>query len=278
MWRPSWSGDVEWQDDVARESFYIPHSMTTSDSLHALFNALEDAFKTSEAWPVFEPIFRDLLVFFGDKKMRDRFLAVCMSSAPPADRRIFHQFEGSKFEWRFWGNLEDQSRQLSGLWKTMVKYWNFEAMSRDGELDSASLRIVTRAVENRAGDLPGIEAMINAVSVVSQAIGYCARCARGCRCHSCLPLDSPTYQKRRRFMKELEESVDGICMWAGRNGTSLALGAVEDMCKVASDADSTFCGRPWQRAQKLCGPSLMPRLGTASRCVPSSSIGWSCHM
>jgi hypothetical protein len=199
---------------------------------------LEDAFNTASAWPHFEPILRDLVTSLGDKKLRDRFVAVCMEAAASHERRLFHQFEGSKFEWRFWGNLEDQTRQLSELWPLLVRWWDFGKMSADGALGSASLRLITRAVANECGDLPGIRAMLASASALSQAVGFNARWMRGCRCHSDLHLASPTYVKRRRLMKELQEGEDGICMWAGRNGIAMALGAVEDMCQVVEKADT----------------------------------------
>ena len=39
-------------------------------------------------------------------------------------------------------------------------------------------------------------------------------------------------------MKEMLEGEDGICMWAGRNGAAMALGAVEDMCQIVEKADT----------------------------------------
>ena len=232
------SGDEAWQSDRARDVYFLPNSMTTADSLHAIFNALSDAFMSSMEWPRFEPIFRDLVHFMGDKKLRDRFLAVCMCDATPAERQLFHQFEGSRFEWRFWGNLEDQTFQLGALWTTFAKFWNSAAMTKDGQLSSSLIRIVSRAVANEPGDLVGVHCMLAAASVASQAVGHGARWLRGCRCHSNMILTNPTYTRRRRFMKDMEMGDDGICLWAGRNAPSLALGAIEDICKVIETADS----------------------------------------
>ena len=66
-----------------------------------IFNGFEDAFDTSEAWPAFEPMFRDIVVFMGYKKLRSRFVAVCTHTAASAGRQVFHTFEGPRFELRF---------------------------------------------------------------------------------------------------------------------------------------------------------------------------------
>eukprot|EP00959_Pyramimonas_sp_CCMP1952_P042832 896346-Pyramimonas_sp.AAC.1 len=70
--------------------------------------------------------------------------------------------------------------------------------------------------------------MLCAASCLSQGVGQVARWMRGCRCRSDARLRGMTYRKRRRLMKEMEEGHDGMCMWAGRNGPAMALGAVDE--------------------------------------------------
>lgn len=230
-------GAASWSDQKVHYAHAFPLCMSTADSLHATFNALQDALCTSEAWPRFEPIFRDLVTFFGDKKLRDRFLAVCMAGASCRDKAVFEHFEGSRFEWRFWGNLEHQTFQLSNLWEALERYWDMDAMTKGGSIESSHMRLVNWAVENKPGDLVGVHAMLAAASAISQAVGFIARWLRGCRCHSQLFDDSP-YKQRRRFMKEMEEGDDVICMWAGRNAPSLALGEVDTFCRIVQEADT----------------------------------------
>ena len=232
--------EAVWDSAEASNSFYFPRSMSTADTLHIIFNALEDAMTTSDAWPPFEPVFRELVTFIGDRKKRERIIGVCLQGAPKEDRHVLHSFEGSKFEWRFWGNLEDQTIQLAVMWPVLSKRWSYEKLSKDGELGTAHLRNVDKALGNTEDGLEGVEAMLCASSVLSQAAGFNARWARGCRCHDDIQLENFTYKKRRRFLRDMEEcgDHDGICMWSGRNGAPMALGAVENMCDVMMGADS----------------------------------------
>jgi len=75
--------------------------MTIPEHLHANYNALEEAIKGTDAWKAFEPNFRELILFFGDQMSRSRFIGVCMVGSTAMERRVFHSFTGSKFEWRF---------------------------------------------------------------------------------------------------------------------------------------------------------------------------------
>lgn len=143
--------------------------MTTSDSLHAIFNALEYACVTSQAWLAFEPVFRDIINHVDNNQWRHRFVAVCMGDAPRWERRALHAFEGSRFERRFWGNLEDQTMQLAAIWQLFEQYWDFSAMSKDGTSGLSFLQLMSRAIANTPGDMPGVHALIVAVSVFSQA-------------------------------------------------------------------------------------------------------------
>lgn len=62
------TGDLQWDSDLVCDSYFFPKCYSTADGLHTIFNALEDAFTSSAAWPHFEPLLRDLVTTIGHKK------------------------------------------------------------------------------------------------------------------------------------------------------------------------------------------------------------------
>lgn len=80
---PWWDGDIAgiierledktlaWADDEVINTYFFPHALVIPDHLHIFFNALEESLKSSEAWPVFEPVLREISKFMGDKLNRD---------------------------------------------------------------------------------------------------------------------------------------------------------------------------------------------------------------
>ena len=130
------------------------------------------------------------------------------------ERQLFHSFTGNKFEWRFWGNLEQSAGQLAELWPVLTENWDEQVMSADGSLSVGCIRIISRCVKDDADDLAGVEQVLAAAWVLSAAVGFSARWARGCRCHEELDIENPTYVKRRHLMRETDAAeTDGICMW-----------------------------------------------------------------
>ena len=85
-----------------------------ADVLHAIFGCLEDSLKSAPAWVAFESLFREIVHTVANKMWRDRFLQVCMGSARPWERKLFHTFDGHRFDWR-WGLLESLLRQLDEM-------------------------------------------------------------------------------------------------------------------------------------------------------------------
>lgn len=71
---------------------------------------------------------------------------------------MFRAFVGHRFEWRFWGVLESMAMQMANLWSTFTKYWDYEFMSKKGDLTYAALKDLDRMVAEDTGGLPGIEA------------------------------------------------------------------------------------------------------------------------
>ena len=77
--------ELSWSDAATNEGYFLPSSMTTADTLHILFNALEDSFQSSALWPRFEPVFRELVVAMGPWALRSRILATFMKGKPAAE-------------------------------------------------------------------------------------------------------------------------------------------------------------------------------------------------
>lgn len=73
------TGKLGFDTPEARQAFCFPNPLSVPDHLHMVYNALEEAMETSDAWAPFEPLFREACSFFGDQPNRDRFVAVCMS-------------------------------------------------------------------------------------------------------------------------------------------------------------------------------------------------------
>ena len=129
------------------------------------------------------------------------------------------------------------SLQLARLWQPFCKYWDPDAMLKGGDLGAAAIADMDRMVQGIAGDLPGMEVMLWATSVVAQAVGYKARWLAGCHCHEALAQVVPLYRNRVKMLESF--GLDkGFCCWFGRRGPSLALGAVKKMMAVVQNASS----------------------------------------
>ena len=83
-----------------------------------------------------------------------------MKGKPAAERKLFHSFTGNKFEWRFWGNLEQSAGQLAELWPVLAANSDEQVMSADGSLAVGGLRIITRCVADDPDDLDGVEQVL----------------------------------------------------------------------------------------------------------------------
>ena len=232
------AGHIEWGSPGTKDGFFFPNSITIAEGLHAIFGALEDALKTSEAWPHFEPVLRDLTVTMGDKMFRDRFLEVCMQAADKWERKLFHNFRGHKFDWR-WEVLEVITKQLSIRWPILGRYFDEPRLSNDGQLTNQGIGILHRALADQENDLPAVYPMILCTEVISNAVGHNARWLKGCDCHEKILLESPTVKKRDELMAAEDPSyVGGGCFWCGRRGAWLAHGIVETWCDNGEKASS----------------------------------------
>ena len=109
-------GRIAWDSNHARGAFLFPASITVPETLHIMFNGLEESLKSTAVWAPFEEILREVVSFMGDKTLRQRFIAVCVSGSgesSKSDRARLHSFDGHKFDWR-WEMLELVSVQLLG--------------------------------------------------------------------------------------------------------------------------------------------------------------------
>ena len=138
-----------------------------------------------------------------------------MGSARPWERKLFHTFDGHRFDWR-WGLLESLLRQLDEMWPTLVKYFDTEAMSKNGELGGFALNTLDACLKNvPGGGFESVHLMIMAVSCISAAVGTLSRWFRGCDCCEPVLRMDITSAKRRRLM-QANWLQDGHCPLMGR--------------------------------------------------------------
>ena len=76
-------GTIKLESQTVANASLLPRAWAVPEHLHIVFNALEEARKSTEAWPIFEPLRRELVNFAGDKKLRDPMFAANKSSGPP---------------------------------------------------------------------------------------------------------------------------------------------------------------------------------------------------
>ena len=171
-----------------------------------------------------------------DRQHRDRVCEKLMMHATPAERRPLRSFPTSaSFEWRFWGLLETLSCALLDAWAPLKKYFHPEVLS-EGASDSG-ISFMDRALRNEPGGVECVELMFNANAVIASAVGHNGRWPSDCHCHSEAKLTKRSYQGRRRMLENMGLA-DGLCMWGGRRGVPLALGAIEELVGNVSNADS----------------------------------------
>ena len=94
-----------------------------------------------------------------------------------------------------------------------------------------------RALRNEPGGVERAELMLNANAVIASAVGHNGRWLSDCHCHSEVKLTRTSYQGRQRMLEKMGLA-DGLCMWGGRRGVPLALGAIEELVGNVSNADS----------------------------------------
>ena len=151
-------GSINFSADAARDVFFLPLAVTTPQFMHGVFGLLREALEGAEAWKAFQPVLSEIVVVLGNKMFRDRLIALCMQKAEKHERQQLHGFEGHRFDWR-WEVLEVLLDQLCDIWPTLKKYFDFEVMSRGGELTGIKMEHLSRALANKPDDLPGIECM-----------------------------------------------------------------------------------------------------------------------
>lgn len=55
-----------------------------------------------------------------------------MTGASDGEKAQLRHFTGKRFEWPFWGVLEEMTSDIVFKRPVWGKYWNFELMSKDG--------------------------------------------------------------------------------------------------------------------------------------------------
>ena len=117
--------------------YAFPFCLTIFAHLHIIFNALEEAFKSHELWDRFEPLLKAVISLLGDQPKRQRFIAVCMASAAPWQKRMFHTFPKHTLDWK-WQVLETVTEALCQLWDVFCLYYDPDAMTKNGDLSTAT--------------------------------------------------------------------------------------------------------------------------------------------
>ena len=150
------SGELDWSQEAARRGYYLPNSVTVPEHLHINFNALQEALVSSKDWKPYETVLRLVVLVFGSKMFRDRFVALCMprDSTSREDRQFMHTFQHHSFDWR-WEVLEELVVQLVVRWEVLRRYMNRPVLTNDGDLKSCSLTHMFRALDEEEEDTAG---------------------------------------------------------------------------------------------------------------------------
>ena len=158
------NGEIEFGSPDTIDGFFLPHAIIIAESLHALFGALEDSLRATDAWAPFEGVLREMTRTVGDGMFRDRFREVCMRprGATKDELKLMHSFEHHRFDWR-WEVLETVSASLGYRWDILKRYFDYAALSKDGQLRDQGIRVLHRCLVGADDDLPACEAMVHFV-------------------------------------------------------------------------------------------------------------------
>ena len=75
-------GDMNFTDAAAHSGYLLPEAITLPEFLHINYNALRASLESTQAWPKFEGLFRDVIKTLGDRKWRGRYVEVLMKNCP----------------------------------------------------------------------------------------------------------------------------------------------------------------------------------------------------
>ena len=143
--------------------------------LHVLWNALKNAFLTTQEWKEFEPCLRALCKMIGNKEYKRRLIAKCFTSAPAAIRALLWAFDHDIVDWR-WENQSEIFEQMSHLFPWMQKCFDPSVFPSDA--DSSFIKVVVNSL-----DLSWASLFLEMGNVICSAVQREFSWVEGCYCH-----------------------------------------------------------------------------------------------
>ena len=208
---------------------FLPNCVTAPGLQHIIFNALEEAFTSLDAWKEFEGMLKGVARVLGTKRYSDKFQATFMQAAPNVDIMFIEAVFGSVADWR-WESYEYLTNPLLDGFPVFAKYF-VQGEFMNAKEDSTAFQNAQHAVEqNEEFFMPLLQVM----ALITTIAGEMGRWCRGCPCHEQELTAHSTWAQRKHAMTAKGGSVH--CVWKGRRGPELVLWRLQKFYDDISEA------------------------------------------
>lgn len=214
---------LSFEDPDCRDMFFFMHALESPETLHIMFNAVQQACEALPEWQEYERMLKAVCKHMGDGGSKERLLEKSFGGAPLFVRQLVQRCRTSHVDWR-WEYLEKALEQLVPVFPFYVKYF----MPEHFDAQSSLIKLCTEAVKCE-WFLPFSTTVLIFVHAVGKQASWC----EGCYCHGD-ELTAAKYGSKRRKLLE----GGGQCPWKGRRGVDFALGYVSTMCDEVRGASS----------------------------------------
>ena len=221
------AGHEQLVDASAQSHYLFPNCLFMPGHLHLLFNALEEAVKSSSIWGSrFETCLRSLVAVLKNKGLRTRMEAMCFKDATDVHRHMFRNFRKQHLDWR-WESLGELLDELVPLLPVLVKYWGKEKMVHGldecpwvGDIEVLNVNNADEILKK-----PYLETILELLRVSCHHVNTWASWLEGCQCHEHIWTDGAT---RNSQLKRLwNECSLRKCMRKGCRGPEMATFALD---------------------------------------------------
>ena len=217
-------GSLKLSEHVGRQAFFLMNCMEHPESLHILFNAVEEQVTKLPEWEEAEPLIKALSKTLGNSMYKEALLEGSFKDAGSVVRKQIHRYKAEHVDWR-WETLEEVTDFLGGILATFLINFKPEDLKESPSLCKQVIK---------ATQCPWLRAFVITIHTFLAAVGSEASRLEGCVCHENLLLQGGSYITRKRRLAEARGD-QGPCPWAGKWSVAFALGYCDTMCnRVAS--------------------------------------------
>lgn len=220
------------------EAFLLPRCIGVPGRMHILWDALEEACKSSPQWKAFESGLRSITQLLGERALRQVFQQACCKSA--AERAMFEHWHRDHIDWR-WEYLEDVLNPLLPKLHVFFERFSLAAMSRGGSGEGSIKPECVKACEELKSDAQRFHLLAEQVRIIAGAVGEEARWTEGCPCHEEIWTAGGSHRKRQKTFSEATGGLYKQCPWKGRRARDLARGRFDALrSKLFSPSSPTL--------------------------------------